>query len=159
MGTAETQIAQVTKWFSDSSQSWTTYFGDLVIRGNWAVLHRLGLDEAPRPNLAPYIAGGALVIYSPQADGPGDLTAPPNQPTAVERVLHLIWASGAAKADSALRVPPVAVVGLSSASQTIRQAMTAAGLPVGTDRAVLAVPVYAFEPAERVRMLARLPVR
>ncbi|MDO5632731.1 MAG: hypothetical protein Q4G22_12975 [Paracoccus sp. (in: a-proteobacteria)] len=99
------------------------------------------------------------MIYSPQASGPGDLSAPPNQPQPVERALHLIWAAGAAGVDSALRVPPVAVVGLSSASQTIRAAMTAAGLPVGNDRAALAVPVYAFEPAERTRLLARLPVR
>jgi len=46
----------------------------------------------------------------------------------------------------AARFPPVAVVTLVTPARTIRQAMTAAGLPIdpAAARGVLALPVYVF---------------
>lgn len=56
-------------------------------------------------------------------------------------------------------MPPVAVVALPTPTTTIREAMTAAGLPIDlAARGVLALPVYALPVAAVERLAGFLPV-
>lgn len=166
-----TQIAAITAWFAASSQDYLSPLGQLIRRGPYATLVNLGLDTAPPAAATSLIASGVLPIYSPDAVGPGDLTVPNEQQSVFERARHVIWAAAQGKTDRGLRIPPVAVVSLPTAATTIRAACTAAGISVTADRAVLAVPVYAFpagapvwgtEPAptpnQQVRLGRMLPV-
>lgn len=68
-------------------------------------------------------------------------------------------AVGMAQIFSHLVEAGIGFVGLLTASQTLRQACTAAGIDPLADRGLIGLPVYAFEPAERARLLARLPLR
>lgn len=116
----------------------------MIRRGPFSSLVLLGLDTAPPETATSLIASGVLPIYSPDAVGLGDLTVPNEQPAVFERARHVIWAAAQGKVDSGLRIPSVAVVSLPTASTTIRAACTAAGISVTADRAILAIPVYAF---------------
>ncbi len=164
-----TQIAAVVAWFAASSQDYTSPLGQLIRRGPWATLAPLTLDTAPSASMSGFVAAGVLPIYSPDFTGTADLTTPNEQPPVIDRSLHLIWAARQGKLDG-LRVPPIAVVSLPTVGTTIRAAMTAAGLSVAADRAVLAIPTYAFPtgtarysgdtllPNPQVRVAAALPV-
>ncbi len=167
---ATAQITAIAAWFAASSQDYTSPLGNVIRRGPFGTLINLAtLDTAPSASLSGFVAAGVLPVYSVDAVGPGDLTTPGEQPPVIDRALHLIWAAKQGKLDG-LRIPPVAVVSLPTVGTTIRQAMTAAGLSVAADRAVLAIPTYAFPtgaarywgdtllPNPQVRLAAALPV-
>ena len=51
----------------------------------------------------------------------------------------------------------IAIVGLLTASQTLRQACTAAGIDPLADKELIGLSVWAFAAYDQARLLARLP--
>lgn len=157
---AETQLAAVASWFAASSKATTSPLGDPIIRGPYATLVPVGIDEAGA-DVEALCTVGVLPIFTPQAASTGiDLTPPQNQAALCDRALHLIWKSQQAPYAPDAEFPPCVVVGLATPLTTIRQALDAAGLG-GLDlatRAVLAVPLYAFDAFTRSRVAPELPV-
>lgn len=157
----ELDIAAVAAWFAASSRPTTSPLGDPIIRGPYATLVPVGIDEAGL-DVEAFCAQGVLPVFTPQAVSGGfDLTPPQNQGALSDRALHLAWKSAQAQFDAATsEFPAVVVVGLDTPLTTIRDALTAAGLgslDLAT-RACLALPLYAFDTVTRIRVAPELPV-
>jgi hypothetical protein len=159
MTVASDQIAAVAAWLTASSQPYHASLGGFVERGPYGTLVTVGIDDAGA-DVAALCAQGVLPIYTPQTSPVAvDLSVPLNQDAIAERAYHVAWAAGQAARDPAARFPPVAVVTLATPATTIRQAMTAAGLPIDlAARGVLALPIYALSVAAVERLAGVLPV-
>lgn len=157
---AETQLAAVASWFAASSHSTKSPLGDPIIRGPYATLVSVGIDDAGA-DVESLVSQGVLPVFTPQAVSAGfDLTPPQNQAVLSDRALHLIWKAQQAPYAPEAGFPAVVVVGLDTPLTTIRDALTAVGLG-SLDlaaRAVLAVPLYAFDSDARSRVAPELPV-
>ena len=157
--TAAADIAALGHWLGLSSQPYTAPLGGFVVRGPYAQLFRLDLDAAAPVDMPTHIARGCLPLFSPSAPVGVRYDYPNDQPAPASRAAHMLWKAVQAAVAPELGFPGIAFVALATAPQTLRQAYTAAGIDPLADRGLVALPVYAFEPAERVRLLARLPVR
>lgn len=123
MTAAQDQIAAVSAWLAASSVGGKSPLGDMILRGPYATIASVSMDESPHPNFETLIAQGVLPLLTPQAQpAPIDLSPPESQDRVTGRALHLIWKV----TDGAL--PPVVIVGLPAQTTTIRDALTAAGL-------------------------------
>ena len=159
MTIAEDQIAAVAAWVTASSQPYHAPLGGYIERGPFGTLITVGIDE-PGTDVAALCAQGVLPIFTPQTSPVAvDLSVPPGQIAVSERAFHVAWAASQAKQEPGVRFPPVAIVALPTAGTTMRQAMTAAGLPIDlAARCVLALPVYALPVAAVERLTGFLPV-
>jgi hypothetical protein len=154
---AEDQIAAVCSWLASSSQNASPPMGrDTIIRGPYATVVSVGIDSEDLPDCAADVEAGVLPLFTPQfSAAPIDVTPPENQPILLERVRHLLW-----KIEGGVDLPRLAVVALPTRQTSIRAALEAAGLS-NLDleqRGVLAVPLYAFAPADRWKISSRFPV-
>mgnify|MGYP006883219452 FL=1 len=153
---AETQIAEIAAWLTASSRECKTPLGDTVKPGPYATIIPVGINATGHPDYASLAAQGVLPLLTPQGSPVAvDLTPPSSQPAMIERALHVLW-----KIEGG-HLPNVAVVGLSSADESIQAALDAAGLS-GLDttaRGVLAVPLYALSAGDLARIGPKLPLR
>ncbi|WP_155942483.1 hypothetical protein [Rhodomicrobium vannielii] len=130
--------------------------GAFVPKGPYATVVPTGEHDAPHPDLAEAVARGHVPLLTVgTATSFGDLNATvADQDTPEMRAMHIAWkVQGGA-------LPPVVLLGLTSANQSIMAALEAAGL-VGIDpaaRGILAFPLYAFPSDVGARITARLPV-
>lgn len=159
MTVASDQIAAVAAWLAASSKPYPAPLGSTVDPGPFGTLVTVGIDEAGA-DVEALCAQGVLPIFTPQASPVAvDLTVPTGQGALSERVYHVAWKAQQAQVSPDLGLPPVAVVTLATPATTIREAMTAAGLPIDlAARGVLALPVYALPVAAVERLAGVLPV-
>lgn len=159
MGTAA-DIAALGSWLALSSQPYAAPLGGFVVRGPYALLFRLDLDTAAPADTATHIARGCLPLFSRTAPVGTRFDYPNDQPAPANRAAHMLWKAVQANAAPELGFPPgIAFVALAAASQTLRQACTAAGIDLLADRGLIGLPVWAFPAHDQARLLTRLPVR
>lgn len=157
---AAADIAALGHWLGLSSQPYAAPLGGFVARGRYAQLFRLDLDAAAPADVATHIARGCLPLFSPSEPVGTRFDYPNDQPAAANRALSLLWKAVQANVDPSLGFPPgIAFVALLTASQTMRQACTAAGIDPLADRGLIGLAVWAFPAHDQARLNARLPVR
>lgn len=157
---AAADIAAFADWLALSSQPYGAPMGGFVVRGSYAHLFRLDLDTPSHVDTPTHIARGCLVLVSPSAPAGTLFDYPPGQPTPAIRAAHMLWKAQQAAWAPDLGFPQgLRFVGLVTASQTLRQACTAAGIDPLADRGLIGLPVWAWPADDRARLNARLPVR
>lgn len=157
--TAAADIAALGHWLGLSSQPYAAPLGGFVARGPYAQLFRLNLDAAAPADMPTQIARGCLPLFSPAAPVGTHFDYPNDQPAAVNRALALLWKATQANIDPDLGFPPgIAFVALATASQTLRQACTAAAIDPLADRGLIGLALWAFPAHDQARLNARLPV-
>lgn len=157
---AAADIAALGSWLALSSQPYAAPLGGFVARGPYAQLFWLDLDAAAPANTATHIARGCLPLFSPAAPVGTRFDYPNDQPAPANRAAHMLWKAVQANAAPELGFPSgIAFVGLLTASQTLRQACTVAGIDPLADRGLVGLAVWAFAVHDQARLLARLPVR
>jgi hypothetical protein len=67
---AETQLAAVAAWFAASSKATTSPLGDPIIRGPYASLVSVGIDDAGA-DVESLVSQGVLPVFTPQAVSTG----------------------------------------------------------------------------------------
>lgn len=157
---AAADIAALGHWLGLSSQPYAAPLGGFVARGPYAQLFRLNLDAAAPADMPTHIARGCLPLFSPAAPVGTRFDYPNDQPAAASRAAHMLWKAVQASAAPDLGFPQgLRFVGLLTASQTLRQACTAAGIDPLADRGLIGLAVWAFPAHDQARLNARLPVR
>lgn len=157
--TAAADIAALGHWLGLSSQPYAAPLGGFVARGPYAQLFRLNLDAAAPADMPTHIARGCLPLFSPAAPVGTRFDYPNDQPAAASRAAHMLWKAVQASAAPELGFPPgIGFVGLVTASQTLRQACTAAGIDPLADRGLIGLALWAFPAHDQARLNARLPV-
>ena len=156
---AAADIAALGSWLELSSQPYAAPMGGFVARGPFGQLFRLDLDTAAPADVPTKIARGCLPLFSPAAPVGTRYSYPNDQPPAIVRALSLLWKAVQANTAPDLGFPPgIAVVGLATAAQTLRQACTAAAIDPLADRGLIGLALWAFPAHDQARLNARLPV-
>lgn len=156
--TAAADIAALVDWLDKSSQPYTAPLGGLVYRGSFAQVFRRSLDDASPADMATHVTRECLPLFSPVGTAIR-FDYPKDQPPVASRALHAIWKAQQASIEPGLGFPPgIAIVGLTTAAQTLREAAVAAGIDPLADRGIIWLPVWAFPAADQARLLACLPV-
>lgn len=154
MTLAQERVAEVAEWIALSSGGRKSPLGDRTIVGPFAVIVPSDLDAAPMAGFA----DKALPVFVPasQCEGldlpPIDFAAPASQDAVLERLRHLLW-----KCEAGV-LPPCRIVGLADPAEPLADAVARAGAG-DTDldaHPLLALPLWALDPFERVAVEARL---
>lgn len=157
---AAADIAALGSWLVLSSQPYAAPLGGFVARGQFAQLFALSLDAVAPADMPTHIARGCLPLFSPAAPAGTRFDYPNDQPAPASRATHMLWKAVQASAAPDLGFPPgIAIVGLLTASQTLRQACSVAGIDALADRGLIGLAMWAFPAHDQARLLARLPVR
>ena len=139
------------EWLDRSSADDVSPLGDLVARGPYAQLVRIGMDDV-LPDRSAELAQGCLpllvvvtgdeVYQVPQETV---LVPPQGQPRLADRAAQIEWLAASARSDGRRGDFPACYVVRIAEGQTMRQARTAAGIAEDEERLIVGISAAAFE--------------
>lgn len=153
---AQSRLSEFAHWFALNRAPKRTPLGGRTSIGPWAII--VGVDPEAAPELE--FEDGAFPIFVPAVQAEGlalpefDPATPDSQPSLFDRAWQLAW-----KVEGG-DLPPAAIIGLDSPTDTIADALERAGAS-GLDMAVLPVlglPVWALPLADRRTLSGKVPM-